>query len=354
MPVDDVIILGAGASAADGAPLQSGLFRSYFNHRHIQDDDLSNNLKRFFLDFFGIDVANLHEDTEYPTFEEILGVLELAIARGESFKHYPLLPASPKIQTVRENMVFLIARILKETLGGGRSNHDALMRCLARQRTLKKTAFVSFNYDILIDNAITDFHDTVDLDYGVQFTNFGRRNDWHKPRTDRSILLYKLHGSLNWLYCPTCVTLTITPKEKAVSTLVESPVPCGACESNMIPIVIPPTFFKVMSNYYLQQIWRRAEDTLTAANRLIFCGYSFPDADIHIKYLLKRVELNKGNTPEIFILNNHPEKEDFQKVQEESRYRRFFSRKDKIHYLDFSFAEFCQNGTELFSRVETS
>lgn len=139
MTVDDVIILGAGASAADGAPLQNGLFRSYFQHKRIQDDELSANLKRFFLDFFGIDVVNVQGDTEYPTFEEILGVLELAIARGESFKHYPLLPASPKIQTVREHLVFLIARILKETLARGRGNHESLIRCLAQQGTLNQT-----------------------------------------------------------------------------------------------------------------------------------------------------------------------------------------------------------------------
>lgn len=115
----------------------------------------------------------------------------------------------------------------------------------------------------------------------------------------------------------------------------------------MVPIVIPPTFFKVMSNYYLQLIWRKAENTLTRARRLIFCGYSFPDADIHIKYLLKRVELNKGHTPEIFVINNHPGKDVSQKAQEESRYRRFFSSKDKVHYLAKSFDEFCQNGPGL-------
>ena len=30
--------------------------------------------------------------------------------------------------------------------------------------------------------------------------------------------LFKPHGSLNWLFCPTCNELEITPKEKGVVT----------------------------------------------------------------------------------------------------------------------------------------
>ena len=344
MPVEDVIFLGAGASAADGAPLQNQLFRSYFQHRQLQNDEISDSLRKFFKDFFGIIVSNENDDIDYPTFEEILGILELAIARGESFKHYPLLPGSPKIQSVREQLIFLVARILKETLKVERLNHDRIVRRLAHEKRLSKTAFISLNYDILIDNAITDAHAIIDLDYGISFTNFRKKNDWHKPRKGRSVVLYKLHGSLNWLYCPTCIAVTITPKEKSVSTLIERPIACKVCYSNMIPIIIPPTFFKVMSNYYLQLIWRSAENTLRKAERIFFCGYSFPDADVHIKYLLKRVELNRGRTPEIFIINNHSGKHDANKLQEESRYKRFFSNKQKIHYLNLSFEEFCDKG----------
>jgi hypothetical protein len=100
-----------------------------------------------------------------------------------------------------------------------------------------------------------------------------------------------------------------------------------------------------MSNYYLQQIWRNAEKTLMGVNRIFFCGYSFPDADIHIKYLFKRVEMNSGSvSAEIYIINNHENKSDEQKEQENQRYLRFFSRKENIHYLARSFEEFCTEG----------
>lgn len=273
-----------------------------------------------------------------------MGILEIATNRSESFRNYPLTPQDPKIQNIRDQAIFLIARILKEKLEGDRPTHDALIARLKHEGRLQTTAFISLNYDILIDNALTDIHNTVDLDYGVEFTNFARPDDWHEPRLGRSAKLFKLHGSLNWLYCPTCITLTITPKDKSVSTIADAPRPCDTCQTNMIPIIIPPTFFKVMSNYFLQQVWREAERVLMSAERIIFCGYSFPDADIHIKYLLKRAELNRGTTPDIFIFNSHEKKKDELKKQEKERYKRFFCDKKRVIYLNKSFKDFCENG----------
>lgn len=344
MAIDDVIFLGAGASAADGAPTQNRLFKDYFEHG-AHTDSMSAGLSQFFKDFFGINTGGGLNSTDFPTFEEVFGILELALNRNESFKNYPLMPKEPRIQEIREQIIFLIAHILKEKLLSGRPAHDLLIDRLNREAKLKTTSFISLNYDILIDNALTDFHHTIDLDYGVQFTNFAKRDDWHKPRPNRSTKLFKLHGSLNWLYCPTCISMTITPKEKSVSTIADTAKPCDTCQTDMIPIIIPPTFFKVMSNHFLQQIWRDAEKVLMATKRIVFCGYSFPDADVHIKYLLKRVEVNRGTTPDVFIFNSHRGKSDEIKQQEKERYERFFSDKQRVCYLDKSFEDFCRDGT---------
>ncbi len=343
MAVEEIIFLGAGASAADGAPTQNRLFRDYFENS-LHTDPITTSLKQFFKDFFGIDTGGRHSNTVFPTFEEVLGILELSLNRYESFRNYPLVPQDPKVQNVREQIIFLIARILKEKLQAGRPIHDSLIDRLKRQSLLRKTAFISLNYDILIDNAITDIHNIIDLDYGVQFTNFAKKGDWHEPRAKRSTKLFKLHGSLNWLYCPTCISVTITPKDKSVSTIADTPKPCDSCQTHMIPIIIPPTFFKVMSNHFLQQIWRETENALMEAKRIVFCGYSFPDADIHIKYLFKRAEVNRGTTPDIYVFNSHSGKEDEFKQQERERYERFFSDKGKVRYLDQSFEDFCRNG----------
>ncbi|MFZ5993500.1 MAG: SIR2 family protein [Thermodesulfobacteriota bacterium] len=348
MKIEDIIFLGAGASACEGAPLQGDLFREYFRSCQIERDDRLNNemdqrLVEFFEIFFGIDIkSGVLDNVSFPTFEEILGMLELALNREESFKDYNLTPDKPRIQRIREDLIFLIAIILDKKLRGKAKYHKKLINRLKIK--LSKTVFVSLNYDILIDNALVDLHPSYDLDYGVEFTNFEKPSDWKRPRTQKAVCLYKLHGSLNWLYCPTCISLTLTPKEKRVATLVFNPQICDVCGSEMAPIIIPPTFFKVMSNFYLQEIWRKAENALKQVKRIFFCGYSFPDADIHIKYLLKRVEINSGSTPEIFIINNHEGISDYQRESEELRYKRFFKNSYKVHYTDQSFENFCEQG----------
>jgi len=352
--IEDVIFLGAGASASEGAPVQGALFKEYFRlykdgEIPYTNSEINTRLVKFFNAFFGINVNQRKvENISFPSFEEILGILELSINRQESFRDYSFSPAKPLIQQIREDLIFLIAIVLDKKLETTPQYHEILVNRLKKEKRLSKTCFISLNYDILIDNALIKLFPEYHVDYGVEFTNFERKIEsvkyWERPDPKKSIFLLKLHGSLNWLYCPTCISLTLTPLEKRVAKLVFEPQYCDMCGGEMIPIIIPPTFFKVMSNFFLQKIWRKAESVLTRARRIFFCGYSFPDADVHIKYLLKRTEINKGSTPEIFIINNHEGKPLYQKEEEEWRYKRFFKEKEKVHYTSYSFQEFCEQG----------
>lgn len=349
--IDNVIFFGAGASASEGAPLQGDLFKEYFLSQQTSktsriNKEMHQRLVEFFETFFGIDIKhNNLDEVSFPTFEEILGVLELALNREESFSGYSLRPDKPQIQLIREDLIFLIAIILKEKLSTAVKFHRQLIERLKKEQTLFKTGFVSLNYDILVDNVLVDLYPTYHLDYEVEFTNFEKPGDWERPDPKKALHLYKLHGSLNWLYCPTCVSLTLTPKRKSVATLIFKPKNCHVCSSGMIPIIIPPTFFKVMSNFYLQEIWHKAENMLKEARKIFFCGYSFPDADIHIKYLLKRSEIHRGFTPTIFVCNNHKGKSDYQKDNEKLRYMRFFKNsRRKVNYTESSFEDFCKRG----------
>jgi hypothetical protein len=205
----------------------------------------------------------------------------------------------------------------------------------------------------------------VEPDYAIVFRSatdaLGGGTDTWEPQ------LLKLHGSLNWLYCPTCNAMDLFPGEKIVTRLAhDAPnLVCQTCKEPRLPIVIPPTFFKVMSNFYLQQIWKRAEDILRKADHLIFCGYSFPDADLHFKYLLKRAEINRVSNPgspsrlpvsefpseedyqpdhlEVFIVNEHEGKTSETRQAEQDRYRRFFRDKSNVHWTNLSFENLAGN-----------
>ncbi len=247
-------------------------------------------------------------------------------------------------------MVTLICTVLARKLGagpgpGGGDAHRLLVQNLPRTGN---ASFISFNYDLLIDNAIANDNRTID--YGTAFAN-------PVPTADTPVGLYKLHGSLNWLRCPICGSLTQTGNAKGASYPVDQRLRCATanCDSQTTPIVIPPTFFKAMSDFHLQQIWNAAEKRLLAADRIYFCGYSLPEADMHIRYLLKRTEVNRGSTPEkCFIMTNHPAKAAADKDQECKRYKRLFRNPKKVVYTSWSFEQFARDpfGVANLPRIE--
>ena len=352
---DTAIFLGAGASKAEGAPLQGKLFQEYFSsnlfkHSHHEMD---RELATFFTEMFQIDVDNGDMDrVNFPTFEEVLGLTDLAILRKEAFRHFDIenrAANSGRLRSIAQYLVFLVARVLDAKLQDEGVYHRKLVKALRQADKLRDVVFVSTNYDILIDNALDEEYDfDSDLDYGIDFRNFERPNDWKRPRRSKSVFLFKPHGSLNWLFCPTCNELEITPKEKSVVTRlisITADTTCWHCGSVYVPLIVPPTFYKDMNNAFLSAIWNRAGIALRKVNHIIFCGYSFPDADIHIKYLLKRAQTNRDTPLNVTVINHYDRKDPKEAEQEEYRYKRFLG--EGVNYLQKSFEAFAADPTSV-------
>lgn len=346
--IDTAIFLGAGASKAEGAPLQSELFRDYFSSHTFRRSRtaMDQELAAFFREMFDIDVKRRNlVNADFPTFEEVLGLTDLALMRKEAFRRFDVDSRAKhggRLQLTAQYLVFLVAKVLDEKLRDSKQIHRRLVTGLRRADKLRNTVFVSTNYDILIDNALTEEYAYADLDYGAEFRNFDRPDDWKRPRPGRNVFLFKPHGSLNWLFCPACNELELTPKEKGVVTrLLISDVRdkvCTECGTLFSPLIVPPTFYKDLSNVFLSSIWNRTDIALRKVNHIIFCGYSFPDADIHIKYLLKRAQTNRRDRLRITVINQHPNKEPDLSKQERQRYLRFLG--PAVNYTNLSFGDF--------------
>lgn len=348
------IFFGAGASKAEGAPLQGDMFKEYFKFIRASKPafftgEMESELRTFFWLIFGLDVDNDDlEKVSFPTFEEAIGVLDLAVSRNEFLKDYDLeniAVNSNRIRQIRVYLVLMMAQIIHEKLRNTGALHLELISKIYESQELNNTIFLTTNYDILIDNAHTKLifdQNRNSLDYGIDFTNFEFENDWRKPGNN-AIKLFKLHGSLNWLYCPTCNNVTLTPLEKGIIRLLTdfSHAHCNYCNTIYTPIIVPPTYFKDIHNVFVQQIWNKAEQELREVEHIIFCGYSFPDADIHIKYLLKRIQTNRRSKIEFTVINNHPNKNEEDKKNEKERFKRFLGR--NVLYTDLSFEQFVQH-----------
>lgn len=342
------IFLGAGASKADGAPLQGEIFNEYFTSSAFKQsyNDMDRELATFFLFMFGIDVDHgIDEKTMFPTFEEALGILDLAATRDESFKNFDGLNAainSNRIGHLRNHFILLMAKALKDKLSNTSKYHTMLINNLSTSGLIDDISFISTNYDILIDNALESECSDRQIDYGVNLAVYGFE-EHQSP-----IKLYKLHGSLNWLYCPACNKLTLTPHRKCVTDLIDDigQALCKSCQELQTPIIVPPTYYKNMSNVFLSAIWYKAEQLLREVEHIIFCGYSFPDADMHIKYLLKRIEINRSNNKPLYItvINGFKGKSNKQKIYEKERYYRYFN--GQVKYTSNSFEDFANSPTE--------
>lgn len=334
------IFLGAGASKADGAPLQNELFREYFKQSQPNISKMKRELQTFFNQMFGIDfdIDDLDEIV-FPTFEEAIGILDLAVIRNETFKKYN----RDNIADLRKYLVFSMSEVINDKLKNPNGVHKKLIDNLKSSKLLQDTVFISTNYDILIDNALNP-----NIDYGIDFMNA-------PEKTDDLVQLFKVHGSLNWLYCPTCNKVTLTGREKGVIRLmtdVNRNNCCSRCGSLFMPIITPPTYFKNMNNVFLSNIWNKVENAFQDIDHLIFCGYSFPDADIHIKYLLKRVQTNRNKALAITVCNNHKNKKKELRDNEKERFKRFLG--NKVLYTDTTFEDFACNPLKYWNRQVVS
>jgi hypothetical protein len=63
------------------------------------------------------------------------------------------------------------------------------------------------------------------------------------------------------------------------------------------PVLITPTYKKDYRNPHIAQVWYQAERVLREAARVFIIGYSLPDDDVEVIYLLKRGLSHLSTTP---------------------------------------------------------
>ena len=123
--------------------------------------------------------------------------------------------------------------------------------------------------------------------------------------------------------CPRCYRV----RDVAGSTALNEPI--------LEPLIISPTFIKEFNNAHIQMIWHNAYIDLCEAKKVVFIGYSLPEADYHLRTLLKRairkdaeliVVLTKKDKPPVHCDKNIREK------YAESRYRAFFGSGTQIKF----------------------
>ncbi|MBD3284899.1 hypothetical protein GF359_00890 [candidate division WOR-3 bacterium] len=340
------IFLGAGAAKVEGAPLQNELVKMCA--RSFQQLGRCPNVAGYLKDFFGIHcLQDDLEKTTFPTFEEVIGLIDLAELRGETLR-WPLVEgfnADNSIHTlrlVRDELIFMMSWFIdyysQEEASG---SYECLLSTL-NSRTLldrNRVIFLTSNYDLLLEKALSKVYASKKINYGVDFARVEGEKLW-RPTLNAGLKFYKIHGSLDWLYCTTCNNILLKYVPISSSLDYTNSLICTDCLSIREPVIVPPTYYKSMSNVFLGSVWNNAENALRRVTRVVFCGYSLPDADMHIKYLMKRAQTNRASPVfSVVVFNHYSGKDERVAEEEEVRYKRFFGDK-VVDYTRKSFEEF--------------
>jgi NAD-dependent SIR2 family protein deacetylase len=281
-----------------------------------------------------------------------LNLLDLAIQEQRPLsKDYDIR----HLQDIRSNIIYLISNELKKKLENSSVNRNIIPNFVRKiESDRANSTIISFNYDLLIDNGL--------LQTGLGHVNYGFKvrglldqdNSFNFRAIDdygeRLTPLYKLHGSANWLYCPTCNAIDLTEGIKAAYYIFKNNYNklkiCRICHTKYEPLLITPSMIKRYDNHFVRQIWSSAEESIRRADELVFIGYSLSNADYYIKYIINRaVALNKNKNKndgqlKVLVVTRQNAGEG---NETEKRYCRFFG--DKVDFYRKGFERYVNSIT---------
>lgn len=210
-----------------------------------------------------------------------------------------------RIAAMRRSLMSAVSAVLEESADVVKANsrasrhpcsfHGALAAALNPKDTI-----LSFNYDCVMDDALRRCAaGNWSAQYGYGFPNPARvrgHEAWsaENPPTglNRSINLFKMHGSLNWFRFPTTTNGLIRLRQKPYKQVGDKDYE-----------IIPPERVKNISGTY-EAIWKRAGTAIRHAQVLAFVGFSFTPTDLHVDSFFRiAIDENVGDLRRVVIAN---------------------------------------------------
>lgn len=232
------------------------------------------------------DVWQLYGRTNGVGLETYYRELETRAIIGEFAKTANQPKDWPKRQKELEE---LIRRVYIHTTLKGTSEEPSKSAIHKRilKELKKKDTIITFNYDLVIEESF-DSATLWNPVYGYGTQTSGKTKGWAKrwlqarnyEDGESTLLLLKLHGSLNWESYPGGIRLK--PKPYLVSTR------NGKTRFEKISILAPGWNKPINVNPY-KKFWRAARLHLEKCKTLLILGYSLPETDLLAHSLLAEV-----------------------------------------------------------------
>jgi len=321
-----VFIVGAGFSHYAGLPLQREFTKAILSAEAFKSSSASRHiveyLKKFVNRTFG--PRRSATDPMWPELEDIFTCVDLSANSGHHLgQGYP--PA--RLRTVRRALIVRTIWMHRQEYEKAAKRSDSDWQTFSNfleRINPAENAFVSLNWDVALEDRITEIRPKLGVSYGegvtpADFPDTGDQICLTRVRVSPPLYVIKIHGSANWLYCDNCREVFWFPPEKSskvasqllrrddrkriqYSTTVKQ-WRCHRCEKVSLGTRLATFSYRKALDYPMfQTSWRSAELLLRDAQRWVFVGYSLPPADYEFKYLLKRVQLSRQSPPELLLV----------------------------------------------------
>jgi len=305
-----VYFLGAGASAASDFALPT--MEKFFEGADFAGEEYKN-LNQFIGNKFpGLPIENLN-------LEEVVTTIELSLDTFGALGGHP----EPYIYDARTELNKYVADRLKiDTTKGCTKLEKIITLEMASKRSADSV--ITLNYDMIIDVLIKKHQGN------EEYSKLGRLYELlgHDIRgTERMVVqgaeeptswsqninigfYLKLHGSINWLYCPnpTCGHHQIFfPNQNMDGKPGDL---CTLCGAPMVSVIVPPTMHKTFEKFpKLGFLWSLAYRELNAANKIVIFGVSFAPSDYYLRWLFKKAITDRDpqKNPLIFNIDLKPD-----------------------------------------------
>lgn len=370
-----VYFLGAGFSRSANFPLQNELVPKTIDYLPPSiadmDVDLFAAFKRFSQQKLKVQkfLETVFKGTKNPNLEDVFTLLDQSISerlfcKGISWKELVSID-----EALKGTILFMLHSASTNADAEQLELYRKISGLMLKQRLSAKddVSVVSLNWDSLLEDSIyywinsLNRQNQIDVDYCCYTLPLdGCKN--HTPSITqkaagiKNFKILKLHGSTNWLVCESCkkIYTGVGSESSAFKLYFRQNILCQECDEitatkkpQLLPFIITPTYLKTFSNPHIQNIWLNAYTELNEANKVVFVGYSLPEADFFVRSLLRRAIRNDAEIEVVLWKTDqpNPQQKKLSHFFAKSRYENFFGQ----HKVTFHF-----DGLEEFFKPQIS
>lgn len=315
------LILGSGFSAEAGVPTAKKIPSNFLSRPlnspipEVLDDTITKVLKYFWETVFGYSRKGYE-----PTLEDHFTVLDIAANSGHNLG----TKLSPKkLRSIRRMSIHRTFQILNSPQYREYNHSNAIPILIDTLRKEFEISIVTLNWDVVLESHL--YGKKLRYNYQLDMYDISATPGSPIGKKIDDIIILKLHGSSNWVYCNNCRRLfTHPPNFHPFKTALlinayleksdfkeftdewklelsdddlrhlDQNRDCPNCGGQVAGRLATFSFRKDLSLGFFQTIWDIAHRILQEADIWLFIGYSLPEADFEFRHLLKSAQFARG------------------------------------------------------------